>query len=247
VTKPFSESKSEQGGTRLVGRRKGEAASAVEALLVGASRITGVTAADVTTACKSVKLDSARQIRKECKVLYGRYLDYCFEDKMLSPEETADLAHLQQILQLSDADVSVVQDDVSIAVYGRAVAEVLDDLRIDADEADFLRRLRDDLRLSDTKAQRILDDGTHDARGRALREASSSEDTCAERREPAGDFTGRSAAGLEAAVNDALGKANLAIPQLQWFEVTQISGYVDNGTASQWYVILQAGIDRGDR
>jgi flavin-binding protein dodecin len=219
----------------------------VEALLVGASRIAGVTAADVTAACKSVKLDSARQIRKECKVLYGRYLDYCFEDKMLSPEETADLAHLQQILQLSDSDVSVVQDDVSIAVYGQAVTEVLEDLRIDPNEAEFLRRLREELQLSDTKAQRILEDGTRDAHGRALREASASDDTFAERREPAGDFTGRSKDGLEAAVNDALGKANLAIPQLQWFEVSQISGYVDNGSASQWYVILQAGIDRGDR
>jgi flavin-binding protein dodecin len=247
VTKPFSESKGEQGGTRLVGRRKAEAAAAVEALLVGASRVTGVSAADITAACKSLKVDSARQIRKECKVLYGRYLDYCFEDKMLSSEENADLAHLQQILQLSDADVSVVQDDVSVAVYGRAVTEVLEDMRIDSDEADFLRRLREELQLSDTKAQRILDDGTRDARGRALREASSSDDTFADRREPAGDFTGRSAAGLEAAVNDALGKANLAIPQLQWFEVTQISGYVENGSASQWYVILQAGIDPGDR
>ena len=68
-----------------------------------------------------------------------------------------------------------------------------------------------------------------------------------ERREAAGDFTGRSNDGLEAAVDDALSKAYLAIPQLQWFEVTQISGYVEDGKASQWYVILQAGIDRENR
>jgi flavin-binding protein dodecin len=247
VTKPFSESTSQSGGTRLVGRRKTEAASAVEALLVGASRITEVTPADIVGACKSVKVDSARQIRKECKVLYGRYLDYCFEDKMLSPEESANLAHLQLILQLSDADVSGVQDDVSIAVYGQAVAEVLEDLRIDPDEASFLRRLREELQISETKAERILEDGTREARGRALRDASVSDEIFVERREPAGDFTGRSEHGLEAAVNDALQKANLAIPQLSWFEVTQISGYVSKGSAAQWYVILQAGIGRDDR
>ncbi len=247
MAKPFSESKSEQGVTRLVGRRKAEAAAALEALLVGASRVSAVTAADVAAACKSVKVDGARQIRKECKLLYGRYLDYCFEDKMLSPEESANLAHLQQILSLSDADVAVVQDDVSIGVYGQAVAEVLEDLRIDPDEADFLRRLREQLRISEAKAERILEDGTRQARGRALREASASDETFVERREPAGDFTGRSKDGLEAAVTDALGKASLAIPQLSWFEVKQISGYVDHGSTAQWYVILQAGIERDDR
>lgn len=247
MAKPFSEPKNAEGGGRLVGRRKSEAAAAIEALLVKTSAVTAVTPAQIDAACKAVKLDSVRQIRKECKVLYGRYLDYCFEDKKLSPEETVDLSHLKEILQLTDSDVTSLQDEVTIAVYGRAIAEVLEDMRIDPDEADFLRRLREELHLSDRKAKHILEAGTRDARGRALREATASDPTFVERREAAGNFTGRSKDGLEAAVDDAIGKANLAIPQLQWFEVTQISGYVGNGSAAQWYVILQAGIDRDDR
>ena len=94
MAKPFGESTNEQGGGRMVGRRKVEAASAIEKLLVDAAGVTAVSAADIDAACKAVKLDSARQIRKECKTLYGRYLDYCFEDKELSAEETVDLAHL---------------------------------------------------------------------------------------------------------------------------------------------------------
>ncbi len=243
MSKPFGASNNEPAGIRLMGRRKSEAAAAVEALLERAGRISGVTAADVDAACRSVKVDSARQIRKECKALYGRYLDYCFEDKKLSAEETSDLAHLQRVLQLSDADVSSVQDDVSISVYGTAVAEVLEDLRIDPEEASFLRSLRDELRLPESQAERILEQGAHDARGRALREASAGDDTFVERRQPAGDFTGRSPDSLQAAVDDALGKAHLAVPKLKWFELKQISGYVENGSASQWYVIVQAGID----
>lgn len=246
MAKPFNETQTEVSG-RLIGRRKSEAAAAVEALLVGAPKLTQVTGQQVVEACAAAKLSSPLQIRKECKNLYGRYLDYCFEDKMLSPEEMADLAHLKRILQLSDADVTSIQDEMAIAVYGRAVAEVLEDLRIDSDEADFLRQLREQLQIPETKAERILEEGARDARGRALREATASDQTFIDRREPAGSFTGRSTTGLEAAVEDALAKAQLAVPKLQWFEVTQISGYVDNGEASQWYVILKAGIEREDR
>lgn len=246
MANPFDGSGRAESSGRLLGRRKAEAAAAVEALLAKAARITDVGQADVGAACGKCGVDSSRQVRKEFKTLYGRYLDFCFEDRKLSPEEAADLEHLKQILQLGDADVSSVQDDVAISVYGSAVAEVLEDLRIDPEEAEFLKGLRVELRLPESKAERILEDGARDARGRALQEATSSDRTFIKRREPAGEFTGRSKSGLEAAVDNALGKAGLAIPQLHWFEVTQLSGYVEGGATSQWYVVLQAGIRQED-
>ena len=139
-----------------------------------------------------------------------------------------------------------MQDDVAIAVFGAAVTEVLADLRIDEQEAKFLKRLREELRLPLSKADRILEDGTRDARVRALHEASSGDTTFVKLRKPAGEFTGRSSNDMQSAVNDALGKAALAIPQLHWFEVTQMSGYVNDGALSQWYVVLQAGIEQND-
>jgi flavin-binding protein dodecin len=246
VANPFDASRSSQAGGRLLGRRRAEATAAVEALFASAPCITDRSQAEVAAACKSAGIESSRQLRKEFKVLYGRYLDFCFEDRMLSPEETADLEHLQQILQLSDADVSSVQDDVAIAVFGAAVAEVLADLRIDEQETEFLKRLREELRLPLSKADRILEEGTRDARARALHQASAGDTTFVKLRKPAGEFTGRSTSDLHAAVNDALGKAALAIPQLHWFEVTQMSGYVRDGATSQWYVVLQAGIEHAD-
>ena len=244
MANPFDESNKQSG--RLVGRRKAEAASAVEAVLAKAGRITDVSQADVAAACAGCGVESSRQVRKEFKSLYGRYLDFCFEDRKLSPEESVDLEHLKQILQLGDADVSTVQDDVAISVYGAAVSEVLEDLRIDPDEAEFLKRLREELKLPDAKAERILEDGAREARGKAMHQATASDQTFVKRHEPAGEFTGRSTQGLEAAIDNALGKAGVAIPQLHWFEVTQLSGYVEDGATSQWYVVVNAGIRHDD-
>lgn len=244
MSNPFDESGSATGASRLLGRKKIAAAAAVEAVLAKADRMTEVSRSDVAAACKSAGVDSARHLRREFKALYARFLEFCFEDKKLTAEESEDLEHLQQILELSSSDVSSVQDDVAISVYGSAVAEVLADLHIDDEESAFLRRLREELHLPLARADRILEDGARDARGRALQRATASDKTFIERREPAGEFTGRSTTGVEGAVNDALGKAGLAIPQLHWFQVTQISGYVNDGGVSQWYVVLEAGIEQ---
>jgi flavin-binding protein dodecin len=238
---------SRSGASRLLGGRKREAAAAVECLFAGARRVTEVSQADIAAACGAVGVDSATRLRKEFKPLYGRYLDHCFEDRELSSEESENLEHLQRILELDDGDVAGVQDDVAISVYGSAVADVLQDLQIDPDEAAFLARLREELRLPASKAERILDDGRFEARSRARDLATSADDTFVQRRSAAGDFTGRSTTSIEAAINDALSKAHRAIPQLHWFEVSQLSGYVEGGAASQWYVVLQAGIEKDDQ
>jgi flavin-binding protein dodecin len=237
---------SRSGAARLLGGRKREAGAAVESLLAQASRISEVSQADVAEACAALGVDSPSRVRKEFKSLYGRYLDHCFEDRNLSTEESAELEHLQRILELSDSDVAGVQDDVAISVYGSAVDEVLEDLRIDLEEAEFLARLREQLHLPASKAERILGDHRFEARERARYRATSADDTFTHRRAPAGDFTGRSTTNIEAAINDALSKATLATPQLHWFEVTQISGYVGDASASQWYVVLQAGLEQDD-
>ncbi len=233
-------------GPRLLGGRKRDACAAVESLLAEAGHVTEVTAEAVAEACRGAGVDSPTRLRKECKALYGRYLDHCFDDRKLSVEESHELDHLREILALSPRDVVSVQDDVSIGVYGRAVAEVLSDLRIDPEEAEFLARLREELRLDEGRATRILEDEQFDARRRARHEATTADEAFIHHRTPADDFTGRSAESLEAAVQDALGKAALAIPKLHWFEVRQIRGYVDGGGVSQWYVVVQAGIQRDD-
>ena len=64
-------------------------------------------------------------------------------------------------------------------------------------------------------------------------------------RASAGDFVGRSEESLELAISDALSRARLAIPRLHWFEVQNISGYVDDEGPKSWHVTVRAGIKSG--
>jgi flavin-binding protein dodecin len=147
------------------------------------------------------------------------------------------------VLQLSPTDVSVVHDEVAVEVYGEAVDEVLEDFRLDDNEAAFLQRLREDLNLPEERAERIFNRGAEVARDRALSQATSRDPYFVKRREPAGQFVGRSTRSLEEAIDDALSKAAIAIPNLHWFEVTDLSGYVEQGRSSSWHVTVQAGIE----
>jgi hypothetical protein len=142
--------------------------------------------------------------------------------------------------------VSGVHDEVAVEVYGDAVDEVLEDFRLDDDEAAFLQRLREDLSLPEERAERILNRGAAVARDRALSQASSGDEYFAKHLEPAGQFVGRSTSSLQEAIDDALSKAVIAIPKLHWFEVMDLSGYVEQGRTSSWHVTVQAGIQQAE-
>jgi flavin-binding protein dodecin len=187
-------------------------------------------------------VDLARRFVSDRKHLYRRYLAYCLEDRVLSAEENAELEHLAKLLHLGAGELAAVHDEVAHEVYGRAVREVLEDLKISPQEDAFLRRLRGDLQLSETEAEQMLERSRETARDAALREASAIDPEFAAQRAPAGAFIGRSEASFEAAVADALSKAQVAIPNLHWFEVTNVSGYVGEGGPSSWHVTVRGGI-----
>ena len=180
------------------------------------------------------------------KQLYRRYLKHCFEDKRLSQEERADLAHLRALLHLSTPDLIAIHDAVAIEVYGEAVHDVLEDFVLDDDEAEFLRELRTQLGLTEATAERIFLKGSSEARDRAMSQAESRDQQFVEHHAAAGEFTGRSDASLEKAIDDALAKAAKAITRLSWFEVTQVAGYVAEGKADGWHVTLRAGIGKDE-
>jgi hypothetical protein len=228
---------------RAVLRRRGSITlEGIEDLLAQATSVREVTATMIGKLCEERRVDLSNRLVRGRKQLYLRYLRHCFEDKVLSEEEQADLAHLRSLLHLSAADLAAIHDEVAIEVYGEAVHEVLEDFRLDQDEADFLRNLRDQLGLAAEKAERIYQDGSSEARRRALSQAGSRDQQFVEHHAEAGRFTGRSDESLESAIEDALAKAALGIPSLHWFEVVEIAGYVTNGKAGSWHVTLRAGI-----
>lgn len=216
----------------------------IEDLFAQATSVREVTPKMISKICEERRIDLAGRLIRGRKELYRRYLRYCFEDKVLSQQERDDLVHLRSLLHLSAEAVATIHDEVAIEVYGEAVQEVLEDFKLDDDEAVFLRELREGLGLTDEKADRVYRDGSIDARARARSLAQLHDRQFVEHREPAGEFAGRSNATLEGAIEDALANATLAIPSLQWFEVTQIAGYVADRKTGSWHITLRAGVRR---
>lgn len=215
---------------------------AVERLLAEAACVQDVSHDSVQRICEARRVDFQRRLLRGRRRLYRRYLEHCFADKELSEQENAELEHLRALLCLSVQDVAPIHDQVAVEVYGEAVEEVLADFQLDDAEAAFLARLREQLSLPETEAERIYGDRASSVRRRAMSEASRQDHQFIEHRPPAGEFIGRSEGSLEDAIGDALAKAQLAVPQLHWFEVTELAGYVTEGKPRSWHVTLRAGI-----
>ncbi len=242
---PFQRAQEPQGrSSQLLGRRSSMTLEAIEDLLAEARCVRDVTRAAVSDLCTARKVDLRSRLSRGRRQLYHRYLKYCLEDRVLAAEEVESLAHLRDLLHLDRADLAAVQDAVAVEVYGEAVEEVLADFRLDDDEAAFLRSLTESLNLSEKTATLVYQEKADRARERALSEATTRDRQFL--RPAAGEFTGRSSASLEQAIDDALTKASLAIPSLHWFEVTHIAGYVEGGRTSGWHATLKAGIHGED-
>ncbi|WP_428423129.1 dodecin [Methylibium sp.] len=55
------------------------------------------------------------------------------------------------------------------------------------------------------------------------------------------ELTGSSKKSIEAAVQNAIGKAHETVRNIQWFEVTETRGHVVKGKVAHWQVSLKVG------
>lgn len=55
------------------------------------------------------------------------------------------------------------------------------------------------------------------------------------------ELTGSSTTGIEDAVNNAVAKASETVRNLQWFEVTETRGHIQDGKVAHWQVTLKLG------
>ncbi|PAU95120.1 hypothetical protein CK503_02655 [Aliifodinibius salipaludis] len=55
------------------------------------------------------------------------------------------------------------------------------------------------------------------------------------------ELTGTSDKSLEEAVENAIEKASQTVDDMQWFEVIETRGSIENGTVAQWQVIIKVG------
>jgi flavin-binding protein dodecin len=246
VAGPFRRGSPKSGFGRALRSKRAATFEAIENLLAVSDSVREVGPGAVAQVGDAHGVDLSRRFASDRRHLYRRYLAYCLEDKVLSEEENADLQHLRTLLHLEEGDVAAVHDEVAREVYGKAIQEVLADLEIDAEEEAFLRRLRGELHLSEKVAADLLERGRYDAHDIALSQAASLDDDFSVYRAPSGEFTGRSEATFEEAIADALSKAQIAIPNLHWFEVVHIAGYVGEGKPSGWHVTVRCGLSPDD-
>ena len=55
------------------------------------------------------------------------------------------------------------------------------------------------------------------------------------------ELTGTSATSLQAAIENAVARANETIRNVRWFEVLQTRGVVENGKIARWQVTMKVG------
>ena len=224
--------------SRLLGG--GRTVAEIEALLAAAPRICEVSPESVEQIAKRHGIDLGRRLAGPRRNLYRRFLEHCLLDCALSPEENADLAHLQKLLRLDDTDAAQTHDAVAQAVYGRAVAEVLRDQQLDPEERSFLERISADLALSPRVTAQIYEEGAAQSRERYLARA------LVRPRSRAGTVAlpGSSEKSLENAICAALAEAARAIPDLASARLREIRTDVREGQVVRWHVVLETEVER---
>lgn len=55
------------------------------------------------------------------------------------------------------------------------------------------------------------------------------------------ELTGSSPTGIEDAVNTALAKAHASVRNMQWFEIVETRGHIQEGKVAHWQVTLKVG------
>lgn len=60
------------------------------------------------------------------------------------------------------------------------------------------------------------------------------------------ELTGSSPSSMEAAIQNAIGRAAKTLRNLQWFEVTDTRGHIKDGKIEFWQVTIKAGFKLED-
>jgi flavin-binding protein dodecin len=55
------------------------------------------------------------------------------------------------------------------------------------------------------------------------------------------ELTGSSPAGIEEAVSTAVAKASETVRNMQWFEVVETRGHIQDGKVAHWQVTVKVG------
>jgi flavin-binding protein dodecin len=223
-----------------VGGRQRAFVAEVEDLLAKAGRVSELRPDQIKAVAERHGVDLASCARTQKRNFYRRLLEFCLADHALSDEESADLAHLREVLVLPDDEVATIHDDVARVFYGQAMDQVLADYRLDPEEERFLERLRAELGIGEDVAHRLEEEGTRRARQRFLSRSLASNSAVVASQDTRIELVGRSESGLEDAIRGALDEACRAAPDLRSARVTDIRVELREGGIRAWLVKVEA-------
>jgi len=241
MAEPF-ESRSEKKIARIPsigssGRKRAFLAE-LETRLAAANRVSDVDAGGLRALAEEQGLDLANDFANPRRRLYRRFFEHCLTDYALSENEREDLAHLQALLCLSDADVASVHDEAACAIYGKAIAEVLDDFRLDPDERAFLCELRGEIGLSESEADAIEQQGTSEARRRFINRQVVLDRPVLPGESAQVELEGVSESSLHDAVEVAIQSASITVPGIEAAELKTLRVEIDGEAITRWSVTL---------
>ncbi len=222
---------------RRMWSRKRAFLAELETELAKPARVTLLDPIRVEELARERGIDLERDVATPRRGLYRRFLEYCLNDHALSEEESEDLAHLQNLLHLQDADVQAVYSDVTRSVYGQAIDEVLDDYRLDPEEEAFLQRLQAQIGLSDDVATKLKEDGRGRARNRFVSRAAVHTNSLVANQGAVIELQGSSDKSFEDAIQTAIA-ASSDVETIESAELETLRVDVSDGRIRRWSVKL---------
>ncbi len=145
--------------------------AAVYQILAESPTIQSVSREDVSHILARYRTHNTIALEAELAGLYRQYLRHCLADRFLTNAEIADLAHLANVLGLSEETVATAREEVARQLYGSESAAAVEDGRVDAVEWEWLSYLRDYVQLPEPVAHSIFADAAERAYRKFLHEA----------------------------------------------------------------------------
>jgi flavin-binding protein dodecin len=210
----------------------------LESKLAAANRIADVDLDGLRALADEQGIDLANDVANPRRRLYRRFFEHCLVDYALSEDEREDLAHLQALLHLSDADAASLHDETACAIYGKAIADVLDDFRLDSDERAFLNQLRGEIGISESEAESIEQQGASEARRRFINQKVVLERPVLPGESAQVELEGVSESSLHDAVEVAIQSASITVPGIEAAELKTLRVEIDGEVITRWSVTL---------
>ena len=123
--------------------------------LLSTKPIKEIQSTDIINISDKYKTAITNEFSKDLLGFYEIYLHECLKDKILNIDEIEDLAHLKNLLGLSDNEVKEIHNKIAGELYKMNYDEVIKDGLISEAEKQFLKNIQKNVLLSDEIVDRI--------------------------------------------------------------------------------------------